>query len=307
MSAKARSAEDRRVSKIAEPADINVDELRRRARRRLVGAVVLALAVAVVVPMLLETDQKPLGDDVAVKIPPVDEGKFVNRLNDPQAAPAQPQDASPATPPAAPATPEAPTRGSKYDTRVPEPASTPPSAVAAPTVPGASSPSTTSAPSAKTQADESAVPAKSTGGQAPAATASTGSAREAPAAANPAPPEKSSASTAKRSDATERAVGSAEKPVIITDKSSPAEHAKASVHREGFAVQLAAFADDKGANSLAGRLKRAGYAAYTEPLKTSKGTLWRVRVGPYPSREAAVAARDKLKTEGQNGIVAAIR
>jgi DedD protein len=76
---------------------------------------------------------------------------------------------------------------------------------------------------------------------------------------------------------------------------------------DGFAVQLAAFADDKGANALAGRLKKAGYAAYTEPLKTSKGTLWRVRVGPFPSRETAVAARDKLKTEGQSGIVAALK
>jgi DedD protein len=76
---------------------------------------------------------------------------------------------------------------------------------------------------------------------------------------------------------------------------------------ERFAVQLAAFADDKGANSLTGRLKKSGYAAYTEPLKTSKGTLWRVRVGPYPSHEAAVAARDKLKSEGQSGIVAAIK
>jgi DedD protein len=72
-------------------------------------------------------------------------------------------------------------------------------------------------------------------------------------------------------------------------------------------VQLAAFSDNKGANALAGRLKHAGYAAYTEPLKTSKGTLWRVRVGPYPSREAAAAARDKLKTEGQSGIVAAVK
>ncbi|HJU22807.1 MAG TPA: SPOR domain-containing protein, partial [Casimicrobiaceae bacterium] len=73
------------------------------------------------------------------------------------------------------------------------------------------------------------------------------------------------------------------------------------------AVQLAAFADDRGANSLAGRLKRAGYAAYTEPLKTSKGTLWRVRVGPYSSREAAQAARDKLRNEGQSGIVAPVK
>ena len=92
----------------------------------------------------------------------------------------------------------------------------------------------------------------------------------------------------------------------ITDKGRE-KVAAAPAHREGFAVQLAAFADDKGANALAGRLKRSGFAAYTEPLKTSKGTLWRVRVGPYPSREAATAARDKLKTEGQNGIVAAIR
>ena len=69
---------------MAEPADINVDELRRRARRRLVGAIVLALGAAVIVPMLLESDPKPLGDDVAVKIPPVDDSKFVNRLNEPQ-------------------------------------------------------------------------------------------------------------------------------------------------------------------------------------------------------------------------------
>ena len=35
---------------MADPADVNVDELRRRARRRLVGAIVLALAAAVFVP-----------------------------------------------------------------------------------------------------------------------------------------------------------------------------------------------------------------------------------------------------------------
>src|SRR3954468_8214809 len=101
---------------MAEPADINVDELRRRARRRLVGAVVLALGVPGVVPMLLETDQKPLGDDVAVKIPPIDDGKFVNRLSENRAnAPANadaPKDAAQSAAPAA-----APP---KYDTRLPD-------------------------------------------------------------------------------------------------------------------------------------------------------------------------------------------
>jgi len=71
-------------------------------------------------------------------------------------------------------------------------------------------------------------------------------------------------------------------------------------------VQLAAFSDDKGANALAGRLKRAGYTAYTEPVKSAKGTLYRVRVGPYASKDAASAARDKLKGEGQDGIVAPV-
>jgi len=73
--------------------------------------------------------------------------------------------------------------------------------------------------------------------------------------------------------------------------------------REGYVVQLAAFSDDKGANALAGKLKRAGYPAYTETISTSRGTLWRVRVGGYPSREAAGAARDKLKADGHAGIV----
>ena len=262
---------------MAEPADINVDELRRRARRRLVGAVVLALAVAVIVPMLLETDQKPLGEDVSVKIPPIDDGKFVNRLNQsPPKDAAQGGDAAKA--PAPDAAQQAPAaaaeRTSKYDTRIPEAAGGDASAAAPPTSAGAA------AASAAPDEKPSAAPTEA---HAPEA---------APPAASRAP---ASAETAKPATAPTNAHASAA-------KAAP----PASAH-DGFAVQLAAFADDKGADALAGRLKKAGYAAYTEPLKTSKGTLWRVRVGPYSSREAAVAARDKLKTQGQSGIVAAVK
>src|SRR5512134_3835872 len=59
------------ADRLAEPDDAAVDELKRKARRRLVGAIVLALAAAIVVPMLLERDPRPLGDEVSVKIPPV--------------------------------------------------------------------------------------------------------------------------------------------------------------------------------------------------------------------------------------------
>src|SRR5437867_7453896 len=61
--------------------DPAVDELKRRARRRLVGAIVLALAGAVILPLLLESEPKPFGDDVSIQIPPVDSGKFLNSLS----------------------------------------------------------------------------------------------------------------------------------------------------------------------------------------------------------------------------------
>ncbi len=244
---------------MAEPADINVDELRRRARRRLIGAIVLALGAAVVVPMLLESDPKPLGDDVAVKIPPVDDGKFINQLNAPQGkseAPSNPaKDARKDTPPqtdspahksvadAEKSVVAPPMKISKYDTSISPASPAPPPVAAAPAVVAPE----TSASAAKSEAKPQSA----------------------------APPDTAMASTQ-------------------------------SV-REGFAVQLAAYSDDKGANALASRLKRSGYPAYTEPLKTSRGTLWRVRVGPYPSRDAATGVRDKLKAEGQSGIVASAR
>lgn len=82
------------------------------------------------------------------------------------------------------------------------------------------------------------------------------------------------------------------------------EAAAKATSAESYVVQLAAFADDKGANALASKLKRNGYPAFTEPVRTTRGTLYRVRVGTYASRDAAGEARNKLKAEGYAGIVA---
>ncbi len=46
--------------------------LRRRARRRLVGAVAIALTVVVILPMLFDSEPKPLGSDVDIRIPAQD-------------------------------------------------------------------------------------------------------------------------------------------------------------------------------------------------------------------------------------------
>jgi DedD protein len=242
---------------MAEAPDINVDELRRRARRRLLGAIVLALGAAVIVPMVLESDPKPLGDDVSVRIPPEDNAKFVNRLSDKGAKSETPKESAKETPKAA------------AKVEIP-PVSAPPA----------------SPPSPTASSDPSAAPG------------------------NNSPPKKSIAQAEQKmlGASPKSASPSAAAPApTAAPAAAPAPSAAEEAPKEGFSVQLAAFADDKGANALANKLKRAAYPAYTEPLTTSKGTLWRVRVGPYPSREAAVDIRDKLKGEGYSGIVAAAK
>jgi DedD protein len=286
---------------MADSSDIGIDDLRRRARRRLVGAIVLALGAAVLVPMLLETDPKPLGEDVSIKIPPVDDAKFVNRLSA-DVAPAKDTRESAAPAPSVPRKSVADAersviapaqRAGRYDTTVaPEtpPAEDPAAAASVP------------APVAKTAPPvaPAAVPASTAASPDAAQPAATAPA-PAPVATPPAPP----------ADVQPKLAPSAASEPVAPPKAAPAAAEKApaigGVPREGYAVQLAAFSDDKGANALANRLTKDGYPAYTEPYRTSRGTLWRVRVGPYPTRDAAAGVRDKLKSEGQNGIVAPAR
>jgi len=277
----------------ASAADVNVDDLRRRARRRLVGAIVLALGAAVFVPMLLESDPKPLGEDVAVRIPPIDEGKFVNRLNDkgkPEATKASParSDASKAD-------------AAKVVTRA---------ADAAKAEPQKSEPAKTDAPKdePRTEAAKAEAPKETAPADAPKESAPPPAKRTIAEAEQKmlGAPSKSAPATAPAAKSPPAPV-SAPAPAAETTTTPTASPAAQGDAPAGFSVQLAAFADDKGANALANKLKKAGYAVYTEPLATSKGTLWRVRVGPYASREAAVADRDKLKGEGYAGIVAAAK
>jgi DedD protein len=260
----------------SEAPDPAVDELRRKARRRLVGAVVLALAAAVALPLLLENEPKPLGDEVSIQIPPVDSGKFVNPLS-----------------PAAP------------DTKGKEDKSPPP---AANVQPPAAADASARPDSAKTEPGKTepakSEPTKSESGSAPVKVEptkkepSTGGSRDngAPAMAPKtsenasAPPQP--ANLAPSSDRTENP--------------APVAEAKSSAARPqgGFVVQVAAFSDRYGARSLVAKLKKVGFPGYTETVETDKGTLHRVRVGPYPSREVADAARAKLKAAGYSGVVA---
>jgi DedD protein len=70
----------------------------------------------------------------------------------------------------------------------------------------------------------------------------------------------------------------------------------AAAAADGFVVQLGAFSNAANARALQKKLQENKFKAYTELVKSSGGDRTRVRVGPYPSREAADKARDQLKS-----------
>jgi DedD protein len=73
------------------------DRLKRQARRRLIGAVALTTAIVVVLPMVLDSEPKPVGQDIELRIPDKDKvGAFAPKIDLPPAsAPAATLPASP--------------------------------------------------------------------------------------------------------------------------------------------------------------------------------------------------------------------
>ena len=63
-------------------------QLKRRARRRLIGAIVLVAAIVVVLPMVLDSEPRPISQEVTVQIPSPDSGGFTSKVQSLPAAPA---------------------------------------------------------------------------------------------------------------------------------------------------------------------------------------------------------------------------
>lgn len=119
------------------------DELniRRKARRRLIGAVALTLAVVVILPMVLDSEPRHTVQDIELRIPAPDKvGEFVPGAALPEAAQAAPPAASAVE--AAPAAPEA---SGKVQTK-PHGAASQQPAAPSPTVGQAAAPQKTNEP-----------------------------------------------------------------------------------------------------------------------------------------------------------------
>ena len=148
--------------------------------------------------------------------------------------------------------------------------------------------------------------------QAPAPAPATASVAQATTAAAPVttqalPPEPTKPVAVKPAPATMPPAAVA-KPVVAAPKAAtPAVTTtapKPAASNVGFAVQLGAFSQAADANALRDKLRAGGFNAFVQQVKTDKGTLNRVRVGPVANRADAEALKSQVAAKsGIQGMV----
>lgn len=280
----------------ASSVNVAVDQARRQARQRLIGAGVLLSLGVIAFPVVFETQPRPV---VAPDLP--------MRLTSEPVAPASTQtrplaQREIASRPASAQTTDMPPGSATDAEPVSEPVSEPvagggvmtPASTTAEAAGPAQSPSAapTPSPSAGTAerlpdpaAKRAPVSGSATVSPAPAAGASVGSAGASPTAGAAAP---SAASSTPAAPAVSAAPAARESPT-----------APAAAPR--FIVQVGAFADAGSVRSLRARIERLGLSTYTQAVDTAAGRRIRVRMGPYESREDANRALEKLQQSGVSG------
>lgn len=256
------------------PSPSDVEALRTRARRRLIGMVVLVGAGVLGFPWLFETQPRPMSPDVRiVQSGPHAQGEadVSSRAASGRVAPAPRREAQVAniTPPAD-ATNAPPPAEARQESRAESQAeATPPAPKPAPK------------PSLKPSTGEPArQPEK--------------------VAAKPAEkaPEKSPEKVAQKPQV-KPAEKSADK---ATDKKpDPKPDNKASDTR--YVVQFGAFADVNAARETRQKAERMGLKTYAQQVDTPQGKRIRVRLGPFADKADADKALATLRKGGLNGNV----
>lgn len=234
-------------------------QIKKRARRRLVGAVFFVSLVALVLPMLMDHDPRPPMQDVEIRIPGQDDKPFAPAMV------AVPVESAP----------------------LPEPE------VEVPVAP----PPPVAAPSAKVVEVTSAASAGASAQPKPA---------EKPvekvpvkASEKPAPEKKPEV----KADPAKVANDEARRAAAILAGQSPATATPAASAGEHL-ILIGAFANEANVVNLRKKLGELGIKTFTEPLDSPQGRKTRVRAGPFPNRDAAEKALEKMKRIGVTGVVA---
>ncbi|AVR97978.1 SPOR domain-containing protein [Pseudoduganella armeniaca] len=280
---------------------------KKRARRRLVGAIALALAVAIGLPMILDSEPKPLANDIAIQIPAKDK-------------PADDKPAEEATvASAAPAKPVAQNEALDQSEEIVEPAEPAPK-VAAATAPRVepkepiawTEPKEVKPEPKKPEAKPEHKPEPKVTEHKPEPKADTRLA-EAEAKAEAKAKARAEAKALAEAEAKAKREAKAETKPEPKHESKPDDATRAMAILEGkpaakpaeadgasrYVIQVAALAAKDKVDELQGKLQAAGIKSFTQ--KSPSGELTRVKVGPFGSREEAEKAKAKLQKIGLSG------
>lgn len=248
---------------------------KKRARRRLVGAIALVLAAIIGLPMIFDSEPKQISEDITIQIPSKD----------------KPAQGKAASQPVAPSVP----KGSASASVEPKTEKS-------------------SVPASSSSAANSVLPAAAIAGGAVAATAmviaqtkENSKANDASKAAstakiNDVPKTDTKVEPKVVSQSSKISADSARAETILEakpEKKSSAKNSKAGK----FNVQVAALASQEKINELQKKLKAAGMSSHTQTVSTVSGERTRIRVGPFETKKEAESARAKLIKMGLNGTL----
>jgi DedD protein len=232
---------------------------KKRARHRLIGAVALCLAAAIVVPLLLDSEPTRPSSDVAIVVPSRDT---------PLPARAAEAGVRSAVEPA----------GKGAEPKVSD-------------AKGAEAKGADAKAADAKSADMKGSDAKST--DAKSTDAKSTDAKSADAKATD-----TKGTDAKAAD-TKSAKAEPRKDPAKDEIGQLADAAQARAKGDGrYLLQVGAYANETGAATVVDRVKANGLPAFTEKIKTDRGDRVRVRVGPFSSRDAAEQARGQLQAAG---------
>ncbi len=129
---------------------------------------------------------------------------------------------------------------------------------------------------------------------------------EAPEPAKPAKPTPPAEAAKPVKSAETAAAGKAPAPraTSAAPKPAPPPAPAAASGKAGYVVQVGSFSKRGNADGLKARLAKRGYRAFVETVRGRNGTIYRVKVGPRPSRDEADALRQRLIDEEKlQGII----
>ena len=105
---------------------------------------------------------------------------------------------------------------------------------------------------------------------------------------------------APKAEAAKPAPAPAARPEPKKAEEKPAKNSSAT-DGKGFYVQVLATSSERNAEKLVRELSAKGYPAYKVSVSQKAGTLWRVRVGNYATRDEARGVQGTLVLDGHTG------